>query len=148
VKKRNLKKMNDIKLEGVIKKDIATSVLTFQGKILILKRSDKVRTYRGMWACVSGYVEKGEEAEEAALREITEELDLAKDDVNLLKKGEVIHARDKKMLWIIHPFLFAVDKTEFKIDWEHIEYKWIFPDEISSHITVPKLKETIESLLS
>ena len=140
--------MNDIDLEDVIKKDIATSVLTFQGKILILKRSDKVGTYRGMWACVSGYIEEGEEAEETAKREITEELGLSKDDVKLLRKGDVIHARDNRMLWAIHPFLFEANKTEFKIDWEHVEYKWILPDEISSYNTVPKLKETIDSLLA
>jgi 8-oxo-dGTP pyrophosphatase MutT (NUDIX family) len=140
--------MNDIDLEDVIKKNIATSVLTFQGKILILKRSDKVGTYRGMWACISGYIEEGEEAEETAFREITEELGLAKNDVKLLKKGDVIYARDKRMLWVIHPFLFAVNKNEFKIDWEHVEYKWILPDEIVDYKTVPKLKETIESLFT
>lgn len=140
--------MNDLNLDDVEKKDIATSVLTFQGKILILKRSDKVGTYRGLWACVSGYIEKGEEADETALREITEELGLAKDDVKLLKKGDVIYARDNTMLWAIRPFLFAANKTEFIIDWEHVEYKWIFPDEIVDYNTVPKLKETIDCLFA
>jgi 8-oxo-dGTP pyrophosphatase MutT (NUDIX family) len=140
--------MNDTDLEDVVKKDIATSVLTFQGKILILKRSDKVGTYRGKWACVSGYIEEAEEAEETAFREITEELGLAKDDVKLLKKGDVIHARDNRMLWAIHPFLFTVNKTEFKIDWEHVDYRWILPHEISSYDTVPKLNETIESFFA
>jgi ADP-ribose pyrophosphatase YjhB (NUDIX family) len=108
----------------------------------------KVGTYRGMWACVSGYIEEGEEAEETAFREITEELGLAKNDVKLLKKADVIHAKDNRMLWVIHPFLFAANKTELNIDWEHVEYKWILPDEIVDYDTVPKLKETIESLFA
>ena len=48
----------------------------------------------------------------------------------------------------MNPFLFAANKTEFKIDWEHVEYRWIFPDEIVDYSTVPKLKETIYSLFA
>jgi hypothetical protein len=33
-----------------------------------------------------------------------------------------------------------------RIDWEHDEARWINPDEIQSYDTVPKLKETLESV--
>ncbi|UCE75505.1 MAG: NUDIX pyrophosphatase [Methanomassiliicoccales archaeon] len=131
----------------MVQKNIATSVITSDGKILILKRSKKVSTYKGRWACVSGYIEKDEIAYETALREISEELGFTKDDVELIREGKILHARDENIIWAIHPFLFRTKKTEIRLDWEHEEFKWIFPEEIKNYATVPKLRETIESLL-
>jgi predicted aconitase with swiveling domain len=47
-----------VELRNVILKNVATSVITHKGKVLLLKRSEDVGTYKGKWACVSGYVEK------------------------------------------------------------------------------------------
>ena len=136
-----------IVLRNVTLKKIATSIIDSKGKILILKRSDDVGTYKGRWACVSGYIEKGEIADETALREISEELGLERDDLEFVRKGKVLYARDKEIMWAVHPFLFQAKKPDIKLDWEHDLYKWIFPDEINNYETVPKLKETIESVL-
>jgi 8-oxo-dGTP pyrophosphatase MutT (NUDIX family) len=81
------------------------------------------------------------------LKEISEELGLKKEDMNLLKEGEVLFARDKDILWAIHPFLFEAKITEITLDWEHEEYKWIYPSEIENYSCVPKLKETIFSVI-
>jgi 8-oxo-dGTP pyrophosphatase MutT (NUDIX family) len=47
-------------------------------KLLILKRSDKVGTYKGLWGGVAGYVEENEEPYETALKEIKEEVGIEK----------------------------------------------------------------------
>ncbi|MCD6467174.1 MAG: NUDIX domain-containing protein, partial [Methanomicrobia archaeon] len=62
--------------------DVVTSFLSFDNKILILKRSEKVSTYKGKWAGISGYIED-ETPLEAAQREIFEELGLKKEDITL-----------------------------------------------------------------
>lgn len=134
-------------LKSVTLRNIATSVLTSKGKVIILKRSQDVGTYKGRWACVSGYVEKGENSFETAVREIWEELGLKREDCELLRKGEVLYARDKETMWAIHPFLFKVKRIKLKLDWEHEKYKWIFLEDIENYTTVPKLKETIKSVL-
>jgi len=137
-----------VNLRNVLLKKITTSVILSKDKILILKRSDDVSTYKGRWACVSGYIEKGETADETARREISEELGLEKEDLDFIRKGKVLYARDKTLLWAIHPFLFEAKKPEIELDWEHIQFKWILPEEIKDYETVPKLKEAIESVLS
>jgi len=129
--------------------DVVTAVLKNGDKILILKRGDKVRTYKGKWACVSGYLEGNEGALERAYKEIEEETGLKREDVKLIKAGKPIEFYDEKekMNWRVHPFLFEVKRGNVKIDWEHTEYKWIHPEEIVKYETVPKLKEVIFNLL-
>lgn len=129
--------------------DVVTAVLKNGDKILILKRGNKVRTYKGRWACVSGYLEENEEALERAYIEIEEETGLKRDDVKLIKAGEPIEFYDEKekMSWRVHPFLFEAKRRDVKIDWEHTEYKWIYPEEIVKYETVPKLKDVIFNLL-
>jgi predicted aconitase with swiveling domain/8-oxo-dGTP pyrophosphatase MutT (NUDIX family) len=136
-----------VDLRNVTLKNITTSIMISKSKILILKRSDDVGTYKGRWACVSGYIEKGETADETALREISEELGLERDDIEFVRKGKVLYARDETLLWAIHPFLFETKKPDIKLDWEHDIHKWIFPKEAENYETVPKLKEAIESVL-
>lgn len=128
---------------------VVTSVLLNKGKILLLKRGNKVRTYKGKWACVSGYLEN-EEPLQRAIKEIEEETGIKAEEIKLLKKGEEIEFYDEneKIIWQVYPFLFETDKKEIKIDWEHTEYKWIDINEIDKYDTVPKLKETIKKLLN
>lgn len=130
--------------------DVVTCVVLHGGKILILKRSDKVATHKGKWACVSGYVEEGDKILERAMKEVEEETGLLRENIKLEKEGSPINFFDEaeKKLWTIHPFLFASDTDSIKIDWEHTEYRWINPAEISLYDTVPKLKEVVESLMS
>lgn len=128
---------------------MVTSILLNKGKILLLKRGDKVRTYKGKWACVSGYIEDDDPLHRA-IKEIEEETGIKENEIKLLKKGEEIkfYDKDEKIYWHIYPFLFETDKNEIKIDWEHVEYRWVNIDEIDKYDTVPKLKEAIKKLLN
>ncbi len=113
-------------------------------EILLLRRSQEVGTYRGRWAGISGYLEKEPLAQ--AYAEIQEEAGLGKKDVRLLRAGEplvvVDAAGDRR--WIVHPFLFEVSRPEkVQLDWEHVESRWIRPQEIRQYETVPQLAETL-----
>ena len=134
-------------LKNVVLKKVASAVILSQGKVLILKRSDDVGTYQGRWACVSGYVEKGETPDKTALREISEEVGLERDEFTFVRKGKVIYARDKTILWAVHPFLFETKEADITLDREHIDYMWIYPEEVGSYDTVPKLDETLKNVL-
>lgn len=61
------------------------------GKILLLKRSQKVSHGRGEWALPGGHLEFGETLEEAAIREVKEEADLKIDQPKFFC---VFNARD------------------------------------------------------
>ncbi len=124
-----------------------------EGKLLILKRSDKVKTYKGLWGGVAGYVEPGEEPYETALKEIQEEVGIEKEHVVLINQGNIVKFTDiyegNQYEWTIYPFVFKIRKNQkIQIDWEHLEYLWITPSEITRYYTVPHLKQTVSNLLS
>ena len=128
---------------------VVSCFVTCKGRVLILKRSQRVRTYRGRWATVSGYLEKGEDSLDRAFRELREEVDLPKEDVELVKIGEPISVDDSEsnLNWIVYPFLFNSKTKVVRIDWEHDEYKWINPEDLRKYETVPMLKEALLSIL-
>ena len=125
-------------------KRVVTCFLESENKILILRRSERVSSYQGRWAGVSGYIETT--ADEQALTEIREEVSLSGEDLELVKKGKPLSVEDEKLgvKWVIHPYLFRIKNREkIKIDWEHKETKWIDSKDIDNYETVPKLKETL-----
>jgi 8-oxo-dGTP pyrophosphatase MutT (NUDIX family) len=127
---------------------VVTCFLQYNDKILILKRSDKVRTHKGKWAGVSGYIEEGETDQQTAYKEISEETGLADTDVELLSKGEPIHVQDGPQVWVVHPFLFRCETDKIKIDWEHSEFRWISPYELKDYDFVVFLDHALAAVLS
>lgn len=128
---------------------VVTAFLEHEGRILILKRSDKVGSYKGKWAGVSGYVERDEDPMSRALLEIWEELRLTSQEVHLAEKGKLMLIPDEELgvLWIVYPYLFKTEKPTIKIDWEHDESRWITPSEIDRYETVPMLKQTLKRVI-
>lgn len=119
--------------------------------ILILKRSDKVRTYKGYWSGISGYIEEGEEPVDTAFKEIRQETGLNDKNIELIKTVDPIEFTDiyeeEKYNWKVYPFLFRVEKkSNIQINWENISYRWIKPSDIDKFETVPRLKEVIVKL--
>ena len=128
--------------------NVVTVFLEHGGKILLLKRSQKAKTMKGLWAGISGYIENND-ALTQALKEIKEETGLSNEKLSLIHVGhplEVAESCNPDIIWIVHPYLFCSNTRLIKIDWEHDEARWINPDEIQRYNTVPKLKETWKSV--
>ena len=124
---------------------VVTSFLEDQGKILLLRRSDRVRTYTGRWAGVSGTIEPGRTPEEQARTEIFEETGLTDEDVRLVASGEPLTVEDASIGrgFVVHPFRFSVlHPKRIRTDWEHVETRWVDPAELAGYETVPRLVET------
>jgi PncC family amidohydrolase len=129
-------------------KPVVTCFLSANNRILLLKRSGKVGTYKGLWAGVSGYMDRP--ADEQAWIEISEETGLTKKEASLSVKGQPVEVLDiaLKTRWIVHPYLFKVTRLDaIKIDWEHTEYKWIDPAVIGNFDIVPGLEEALVSVM-
>ena len=112
------------------------------GRVLLLRRSERVGTYRGHWGGVAGYLEPGVTPEAQARTEIAEEVGLADSDVALAAAGEPVVVDDPALgrRWVVHPFRFAVLRPErVRIDWESMAIEWVSPDEIGGRESVPGL---------
>ena len=64
---------------------IVTSFLKNNEKILLLKRSNDVKSMKGLWAGVSGIIEKNEEPLSRAKIEIFEEIGITENTIKLVK---------------------------------------------------------------
>lgn len=131
---------------------VVTCILEHDGKILLLKRSNLVGTYRGLWGGVAGYVEELEEPYDTAIKEIREEAGIDVDAVELVRKGNPIEFSDtydgRRYNWIVYPFLFHIQSKELvHMDWEHEEYRWVHPSEVRKLDTVPGLDDVVAQLL-
>lgn len=123
-------------------KHVVTCFLECKGKILILRRSQAVGSFKGRWAGISGYVETT--ADEQSLVEIEEETGLCPQDVELVAKGGLLSAEDEGVRWVVHSYLFHIkEPAKVRIDWEHTEKRWIKPEDMDNYQTVPMLKETL-----
>jgi len=123
-----------------------TCFLEFKGEVLILLRSDRVRTYRGIWGGVSGRIQNKRAPLEQAKLEVKEETGLSEVDFNFIKQGTtlIIDDFELKIRKVVFPFLFKIkDPGKIKIDWEHTQCKWIKPSEIAGYQTMPQLEEAL-----
>ena len=128
---------------------IVTSFLSSEEKYLILKRSDSVKSMRGLWGGVSGIIEGSEEPLQRAKIEIFEETGISESKIVLSKTASEMQVSSQYSNhgWIIHPFLFTVKESQIKLNWENSEYTWISPDEMSNYKTVPSLDKVLSRLL-
>ena len=116
--------------------------------LLIVQRSQRVGSYQGRWAAISGFIEEGVTPEEQAYTEIREETNLQRDQVRLLRRGSVVEYEDASIgrHWVIHPFLFEILTPDaIHTDWEAQQMRWIHPSELQNYETVPLLAEAYAS---
>jgi predicted aconitase with swiveling domain/8-oxo-dGTP pyrophosphatase MutT (NUDIX family) len=132
-----------VELPDVELRRVVTAILCRGDKVLLLKRSDAVGSFNGYWAGVSGGIEEGEGALEAARRETAEEVGMS--GLKLMGSIDPLMVREEGIAWEVNAFLFEADR-EPTLDWEHTEYRWVDPWEIPSMRTVPGLVQVLRDL--
>ena len=129
---------------------IVTSFIKYNDQILILKRSEKVRSMKGLWSGVSGIIENNENPIDRAKIEIFEEVGIKENKINLVKSVEKIKISSPQYEnheWEVFPFLFETKESEIKLNWENSEHKWINVNELKNYETVPSLDKILFNLL-
>ena len=127
------------------KAPVLNILVKHEDKILLLKRSDKVRAYQGLWNCVGGYLDEIRPIKEKVLEELTEELKITEPMIKDIKFGEHYEFDDKTIqkTWIIQPVLVELKaKPKITLDWEHTDFKWIEKDDLKEFNHVPGLDLT------
>jgi len=131
------------------KTKIVTTFLTNSDKILLLKRSQKVKTMKNLWAGISGLIEGDEKPLNRAKIEIFEEVGIEDTNIKLIKEGGSIVIESPQYVnhqWEVFPFLFSCKNREIKLNWENSDSKWIEIDEINNFSTVPSLDKVLTRL--
>ena len=129
---------------------IVTSFIQDEQKLLILRRSNKVKTMKGLWAGISGIIEKNEVPLTRAKIEIYEETGISEDKIRLVKNAEKLRIHSPQYEnheWEIFPFLFEAKNPDIKLNWENSEYRWITINELKNYNTVPSLEKVLQNLL-
>jgi len=129
---------------------IVTSFIRDNEKLLILKRSDKVKSMKGLWAGISGIIEKNEDPLKRAKIEIFEEVGITEDVITLVRSSEEMRINSPQYEnheWEIFPFLFEAKNPTIKLNWENSEFKWINVEELKNYETVPSLQKVLFNLL-
>ena len=129
---------------------IVTSFIKDNEKLLILKRSDKVKSMKGLWSGISGVIEKNEVPLKRATIEIFEEVGITEGNITLIKSAEEMRVDSpqyESQEWEIFPFLFQTKNPTIKLNWENSEFKWINAKELENYETVPSLQKVLFNLL-
>lgn len=125
--------------------------ITFQEKILLLKRSANVAAYHGKWNGVAGYLDEIKPLREKVIEEINEETGITLEKISKIRIGKKIEVYDGQInkTWVIFPALAELNtRPLIKLDFEHTEFVWIKKEELSNYDTVPNLTKSLENALN
>lgn len=119
---------------GLLHRTIGIIILNDKDEILLQKRSENKDTFPGMYTIsASGHVDKGESYDQAAEREIQEELGI-KIDLKFLKRIINDHPEHRQM----QTFYLSRSNGPFKIQNEEIDEAKFF--------SIDKIKEMLPNL--
>jgi mutator protein MutT len=92
-----------------------------KGEILIVQRSPACDTYPEYWCLPGGGADKGETAEECAVREVREETNLKIKPDDLTYFYTITRETDQDIVF----FIAEKYKGDVKLDWESMDSKWL-----------------------
>ncbi|MFC7156347.1 NUDIX domain-containing protein [Halomarina halobia] len=117
---------------------VVTCFLRNGSDVLLLRRSDAVGSYSGMWGTVAGHAEGDPDA--LVREEIEEETGLL-DAATFVRRGDPFAVLDEALdvRWVVHPYLFDCDSRAVTTNAETVECEWVPPTRILERETVPNL---------
>ena len=119
-------------------------------KVLLLRRSNRVRTMRGKWSGISGIIEGNEKPLNRAKTEIFEEAGIARSKIRLIRSADGIRIKSPQYRnheWVVSAFLFEADSPPVRLNWENSDYRWVKIAEMGKYETVPDLYRVMSCLI-
>ncbi len=134
-----------VEIQGVELRESVSSAIVVDGRVLMLKRPDRCRSFPGKWSLVAGKVEPGEDPADAAAREIMEEtrIPVGRPDASM----EPVLVREGGTVWRVHPFLFRLDSAEPVLNDENEGFRWVPVDGVPSMDAVPYTEQVLTRML-
>ena len=124
---------------------VAVKALLFdQGKLLLVKRSEKARGEHHYWELPGGRMEFGETPENALQRELMEETGLSANILCPLQTWCFFREEHTQIVGIT--FLCKAETSAVQLSEEHEAYAWIRFDEITQYNIVPSVLDDLKKL--
>lgn len=126
----------------------ADCLITYNGKHLVLKRSQFDDMFPNQWCLPGGHVDPNEDSKTAALRE-TEEETLIKIDPNndFFEKVHELNNKKAKICYYNAILTGYPEPIPVLNNREHIEYRWVTDNEIFELDLIADLKTVLEVIL-
>ncbi len=125
--------------------EVSAGIVIEEGKILCMQRGQsKYRYISNKYEFPGGKIEAGEEPKTALIREFEEELnaDISSSQIDLI--GEINHNYPD---FSIKMFVFTIKTSKFSFTKnEHLNHKWVQPDELSKLDWAEADKQVIERM--
>lgn len=135
-----------VEIEGLEYREVASSVIYVDGKVLMLKRPLTYHSFPGKWSLVAGRVEPGETPTETARREILEETGISVSAPDSVMRP--IYVREGNVLWKVWPFLYRLNSADPVISEESDAFDWVDSESVLEKDTVTDTKKIVEHLLN
>lgn len=119
-------------------------IIVFDGKFLIVRRSENARAEIGYWELPGGRLEFGETTEDALRRELREEVGLEVEILRPMTTWSLIRENQAQTVGIT--FLCRYFGGEVTISHEHDEFAWINSDEILGYNFFPNVAEDLRKM--
>lgn len=134
-----------VDLPDVTSAPVVSAFLRNRGRVLVVRRSERVGSFQGRWSAVSGYLEGDEEPRARAAQEIREETGIR--GARFRRAGAPLMTRHGRTAFVVHPVLFDAPSRRVRLDWENVEHRWVRPEEIRGLDTVPRLEDVLLRVL-
>lgn len=117
---------------------------TPEPEFLVLQRSDEEEIYPGLWQIVSGGIESGEKAYEAALREVREETGFKPLGLYNTPLTNTFYFFTNDSVNVSPVFAAEIDPhQDVKLSDEHKDFRWLDREEAVSLLVWPGQKNAI-----
>lgn len=118
---------------------VVNTVVTKDGRVLLVQRSRELRLYPGYWNGISGFLDDHRSIEEKVADELSEELGIEQANILKLKRGRpfIQEAPEYNKTWLVLPMLAEINTERVGLDWEAEVAKWFKISEISSLELLP-----------
>ncbi|MGY3565441.1 NUDIX domain-containing protein [Sinomonas sp. RB5] len=111
-------------------REVVAIVLEHHGRIALLRRSRAVHHDRGLWHCVTGYLDPGTAPRQQALLELYEETGLTGAEIVLEPCGPLVLPDRGGDRWLVHAFKASTTRRRLRMNEEHDAYRWAKPAKV------------------
>lgn len=127
---------------------VVNCVVQHKDRILLVRRSEKMKFYPGYWNGISGFLDDYQSVREKVKEEVREEAGIAEEDVVAIIEGAVFEQDEPEYdkIWIVHPVLVQVNNDKIKLDWEAQDYQWVAVNDAQKFNLLPGFEKVLEIL--